>query len=94
MNRVTDKEFKNAEVLLDGHHYERCRFDSCTFVYAATRRFVLANNHIVGDTRFEFTGAAADTLATLKAIYGMGKFGRDMILKTFGEIAPDLKDIH
>ena len=94
MNNVSSKTFKNQDVMLDGNHYDDCKFESCTFVYAAADAFGLSNNHITGNTNFRFTGAAANTLATMKAIYSMGDFGKDVILKSFQDIAPDIKNLH
>ena len=94
MKKVVGKPFSNKEVTLDGHHYQNCRFESCSFVYAAADRFLLEENRISADCRFVFTGKAADTLGTMKAIYSMGEWGRSQIVSTFQEIAPDLKNLH
>lgn len=94
MNKVSGKTFKNQEVMLDGNHYDDCKFVSCTLVYAAAAPFGLTNNNITGNTKFTFIGAAGNTVAAMKAIYSMGDFGRNTILKTFQEVAPDLENLH
>ncbi len=94
MVKVKSKSFSNQDVPLDGFHYEQCNFKSCTFVFSATATFSLTNNHISGNSRFKFTGKAADTVAAMKAIYSMGDWGRKHVLATFQEIAPDIKTLH
>ena len=94
MKKVVGKPFSNEQVPLDGYHYENCNFQSCTFVYSATDDFTLRNNVVSDDCIFRFTGAAGNTVATLKAIYSIGEWGRRTIVNTFQEIAPDLKNLH
>jgi len=94
MKKVVGKPFVGKTVPLDGHHYEKCDFRSCTFVYSATDDFTLRNNVVSDDCIFRFTGAAGNTVATLKAIYSIGEWGRQTIISTFQNIAPDLKNLH
>jgi len=62
------KPFRGERIALDGNEYEHCSFESCTFVFSATAPFRLAHNDISADCRFEFTGAAADTVTAMRGI--------------------------
>ena len=94
MKRIKGKPFVNQDVPLDGHHYEGCTFQSCTFVYAGVDSFGLDDNTISTDCCFRFTGKAANTVSTMRAIYSMGEWGRRHVLATIQEIAPDIKNLH
>lgn len=96
MTKFENRDFVGKEIVLDGHSYKNCRFDSCTLVYSAdissTGEFM--GNTIALNCQFHFRGAAGDTVNFMKAIYAMGLAGRETILKTFQHIAPDLKNLH
>lgn len=94
MNRISDSTFSGAAIALDDHEYEGCTFISCTFTYAGTGRFRLAHNTISPDCRFAFSGAAANAIDALQAIFRMGDWGRAHVLATFQQIAPGLKDLN
>lgn len=95
VKEVRGKTFMNARVPLDDIAYVGCTFISCTFLYSATGVLNLSGNHITGNTNLEFSGAAADTLTLLQAVYrDFGDWGRETILKTFQQIAPDLKKLN
>jgi len=94
MEQIKDKTFSNQEVPLDECHYIDCNFQSCTFVYSGSGVFGLEGNCISSDCNFTFTGKAADTVAAMRAIYSMGEWGRNTIIDTFQEIAPDIKNLH
>ncbi len=94
MPKTERKKFDKATVPLDGHEYVDCEFDSCTFVYRAVGPVALVGNRISSDCRFVFEGSAADTVATMQAIYRMGEWGRQTILETFKQIAPGLKKLN
>ena len=87
MKKIKGKSFTSQEVPLDANHYEGCKFESCTFVFAGTDRFGLSNNRISKDCNFLFTGAAENTVNGMQAIYSMGEWGRNTVRKTFQEIA-------
>jgi hypothetical protein len=86
--------FTGSRIELDGNEFIGCKFISCTFVYAAKGPVTLSGNDISGDLKFEFAGAAADTLQMLQAIWLMGEHGRGVIIKTFRGIAPDLRTLN
>ena len=94
MKKVTGKTFSEEHVPLDGHDYEGCTFESCTFVFSATGPWGLNKNRISTDCVFKFTGCASKTLVFMKTIYSMGGWGRNMVLATFEEISPDFKQLH
>ena len=94
MKKIVGKTFTGVDVPLDGHHYDKCKFRSCIFVYAGTGHLALKNSDVT-DCDLMFTGAAANTVVMMKAIYSkMGDWGRQTIVNTFVEIAPDLKNLH
>ena len=45
--QVTEKEFTNSEVILDGHDYEHCKFTSVTFTFNGGN-FAFAHNELSG----------------------------------------------
>lgn len=94
MKVISHLTYADCDVPLDGNSYEHCTFDSCRFVYAGREPFSLASNNISPDCGFVFTGFAANTVSTMRAIYGMGAWGRQHVLATFQQIAPDLKKLN
>jgi len=94
MTKHSGTKFSGSEILLDGNEYDGCQFESCVITYSASKPFGFSNNRIASNCRFYFTGAAADTLATMKVIYSMGPWGQNIIASTFKDIAPDLKKLH
>lgn len=94
MNRYEKSTFTNAQVQLDGNEYIGCTFNSCIFVYQGRDTFSLIDNHISMDCKLAVSGAAANTVGAMKAIYSMGDWGRRQILGTFEQIAPDFKKRH
>lgn len=92
--RHEKKTFDRSEVALDDNEYIGCTFNSCTFVFAAKGPFTLNGNSISADCRFVFTGGAADTINAMRAIYSMGEWGRNHVMATFQQIAPDLKKLN
>lgn len=86
--------FDKAEVVLDGNEYDGCTFISCTLVFSGGLPFGLRDNKISTDCRFEFRGAAANTVIAMRGIYSMGDWGRQHVLATFQTIAPDQKKMH
>ena len=90
----TRETYSNSRVPLDGHEYKGCSFRSCTFVYLGGSTFSLRQSDISPDCRLEFGGAAANTVATMQAIYRMGDWGKQHILATFQQIAPGLEQLN
>lgn len=90
----TRETYSNSRLPLDGHAYKRCTFRSCTFVYFGGSGFSLLQNDISPDCGFEFGGAAANTVATMQAMYRMGDWGKQHILATLQEIAPGLERLN
>jgi len=94
MKQVVGKTFTGETITLDNHHYKKCNFHSCTFVYSGSGGFSLSNNTIASDCKFIFTGCAGDTVSAMKAIYSMDEWGRNKIVAMFQIIAPDIKNLH
>jgi hypothetical protein len=92
--RFEKKTFTSESIELDGNEFIDCAFDSCTFVFAGHKGFAFRGNRVSSDCGFRFTECAANTVATMQAIYGMGPWGQAHIIATFHQIAPDLKHVH
>jgi hypothetical protein len=87
--RVTGKDFTGTRVLLDGKHFEDCRFETCTLVY----RGGVPPNFVRCDfaaPQFAFEEAAKHTVQLMSAIY----HGIDerIIERTFDEIRKGFGD--
>lgn len=93
MNKVIEKTFENTEVPLHKSHYDRCKFQSCTFVFDGSTQINMSNNAISSDCVFKFTGAAENTVRSMQGIFSMGPWGQDIIVSTFKKIAPQIKNI-
>ena len=86
--------FKNETIRLDGNEYQGCTFDGCVLEYAGGTLPIMANNNI-GNSRFSFSDAAANTLTFMTGIYhGMGDGGRNVIETTFQNIRDNKPPIH
>jgi hypothetical protein len=84
---ITDRTFKNETVLLDGHHYLRCRFHNVQFVYNASApvmitepQFVYASSVILTTARWDINAfnAVATYLFSLGREFKMGQGNRPM----------------
>jgi len=86
---VYDQRFAGERVVLDGKHFEDCRFDTCTLVYrgGAPPNFVRCD---FATPRFVFEDAAQNTVQLMSAIYN-GIDAR-IIEKTFDEIRKGFGD--
>ncbi len=94
MKKVVGKSFTGKTMPLDDHHYEDCKFQSCTFTFSATSGFGLTNNRISEDCVIRLNGSAAKTMAAMKALYDSSNWGRNMIVATFERVAPKLHKLH
>ncbi len=83
MTRYEKRAFEDEDVLLDGHEYINCRFNRCRILFGASGPVNLTGNGF-SECKWEFTGAAAQTLAFLKAMYTGG--GRDLVDKTLEDV--------
>src|SRR5438045_1832434 len=70
MTKISNSTFVDETVHLDGVVYERCTFTRCMVVYSATTPIGLIANRFDACV-FSFAGAAAETLAFMKALYAM-----------------------
>jgi hypothetical protein len=80
---VKGRDFSSERVVLDGKHFEDCRFDTCTLVY----RGGVPPNFVRCDfaaPRFVFEEAAKSTVQLMSAIYN--GIDERIIEKTFDEI--------
>jgi len=61
---ISDQDFTDKEVVLDGCEYERCRFTRCKLIYRASAATSLRDNDII-DCDFALEGAAGLTMKFL-----------------------------
>jgi hypothetical protein len=77
------KTFSNETVTIDNNEYVLCQFEHCNLVYAATGS-VGFQSCTFNDVKWEFSGAAQNTLSFMTALYHGG--GQPIIEKTFENI--------
>lgn len=87
------KTFKNEPVNLNGNSFDHCTFNNCELIFNGVGSVGLTNSTF-NNCRWTFNGPAADTVAFMKALYSMGGGGKDLIVHTFNDIAPDMKFRH
>jgi len=86
MAEFKEKSFENETLNVDGNNYENCKFKGCTMIYSGG-----SDTHVNGcsfdDCKWQFDGAAANTMGFLRAFYhGMGEGGKQMVEATFTSI--------
>lgn len=67
----SDTVFNHETVVLDGEAFEACEFRDCRLVYSGGPTPSFANCRFDG-CEWKFEGAAANTLAHLKVVWGAG----------------------
>lgn len=80
---VENEVFKNKRIHLDGGSFTDCRFEGCTIIYAGMLGVQLVNPQFQG-CRWEFQGAARETVNFMGALYRAG--AADLIEATFQQI--------
>ncbi|CAH6896211.1 conserved hypothetical protein [Vibrio chagasii] len=81
-----DSQFVGQKVHLDGNSFEGCKMTKCILIYAASGPIDM-NNCELNDCQWEFSGAAADTLGFLSAMYHeFGEAGQETVEATFEQI--------
>jgi len=81
-NITNGKEFSNQEIHLDGKMFFRCKFKSCTMVFAAIAPFSLSRSDFDEKTTWRFDGAASLTVNAMTTMYHGGfKHVIDHIIK-------------
>ena len=68
MARYENERYENRTVLIDGHQFVNCHFETCTIEYRATAQPQMNGCHFAG-CRWSFQGAAANTIRFLTALY-------------------------
>lgn len=91
--KFNGKKFNKESVNLNGNEFDHCTFNNCKLIFNGVGSVTLTNNSF-NDCAWIFEGPAADTVAFMKALYSMGGGGKDLIVHTFNEIAPDMKFRH
>lgn len=87
------REFRNEPINLNGNQFDHVQFHGCKMIFTGVGGLGLTNCGF-HECTWHFEGPAADTVAFMKAMYDMGGGGRDLILATFKNVAPDLKIRH
>jgi len=61
---ISDQDFADTDIVLDGVEYERCRFTHCKLIYRGEAATSLRDNDII-DCDFALEGAAGMTMKFL-----------------------------
>lgn len=69
--RYEQQTFRNATIVIDGHQFIGCRFESCTMEYQAVAPPTLLGCHFEA-CRWSFTNHAGQTIQFLMALYANG----------------------
>jgi hypothetical protein len=82
METITGRTFADQEVRLDGREFINCMFRNCLLIYGGGLPFFIGGNE-VRECRFEFVGAAQNTLNVLRVLHhsGMGEIV-DVVLES------------
>jgi hypothetical protein len=73
---IRNRTYRNDRIELDGRHYDRCVFDSCTFSFKGTKPFTVAEScRVEGDYNIDAT--APQALAILVFLKSLGAFHSD-----------------
>lgn len=91
--RFANRDFRSERVNLNGNEFDHCQFHQCEMVFNGVGGVGLSHCGF-HDCRWTFEGPAGDTVRFMKALYAIGGGGRDLILATFRDVAPDLKFRH
>jgi hypothetical protein len=81
---MTDSTLQDETVQLDGHEFIRCKFVRCVLVYSGGRPPKITGCSFDAATRFQFSGAAGDTIGFMIGMYHGGF--KALIEKTFDSI--------
>lgn len=74
---VQNRTFRNDRIELDGFHYERCVFDSCTFSFKGTKPFRVAETCRV-EGGYNIDASAPQALAILVFLKSLDGLHRDI----------------
>lgn len=88
-NRVFNKE----SIALSGNEYHHCKFIECDMQFSGIGNVALTHNEF-NSCRWTFIGPASETISFMKAMYRMGGGGKELILATLYQIAPELDRKH
>jgi hypothetical protein len=77
------QKFENVTIFLDGSSFVECTFDNCTLIYSGLLPVALDTSSF-NNCRWEFSGAAQNTVGLMAALYGSGE--QELIEATFDNI--------
>jgi len=97
INRITDRQFSNDSVVVDGKSFERCRFLNVSLVYEGTGDWQFLDCRFDGTVKLTATDRAAISFAALSAYVqrqpGMGAIRMAEVDKATGQgrwITPEI----
>jgi hypothetical protein len=86
MSLNRNNTYNGGQQVVDGNHYDACKFENCLLVFKGGEYVVFTNCNFV-NCRWIFADAAGRTVAFMKALYhGMGDGGKLIIDQVFKEI--------
>jgi hypothetical protein len=77
------QDFADSKITLDGSSFYSCGFNRCTLIYAGLLPVQLDNCRF-NDCKWEFTGAASNTVGFMRAMHSAGATA--LIEATFEQI--------
>jgi hypothetical protein len=81
---ATGQTFKGLKIVLDGGTFKNCKFDECTLIFGGLLPITLDGCTLAATCKWEFSGAAKETLMFLKAMHAGG--AKAMVDATFDAI--------
>ena len=85
------QKFNNDRVLLDASKFYNCYFENCTLIYSGFNPVKLGHCEFK-TCKWEFAGAASNTINFMKSLYHGMEEGKSLIEKTFENISSKSKD--
>jgi hypothetical protein len=64
---VKDKEFSGNRIVVDNHHFQRCKFENCHFVHSGGH-YAFEHCRITGTCMFSPTGGARKAIRLYEAL--------------------------
>ena len=87
MAKHTGESFTDRRIDLDDNTFEDCTFNACQIYYSGGEMSRVAGCRFDGGCTFHLDGAAARTLAYLRAMYHeMGPNGTRLVEETFKDL--------
>lgn len=86
MPEFSSQTFENDNIVVDGNHYNDCKFDNCSLVFRGGQIPQITGCGF-DNCRWQFEDSAQRTMTFLKALYhGAGEGGKELVESTFSEL--------